>query len=752
MKHTMFDGRERAPARHRCALRTSCARGVVAVACLAAMPAPALAQSASPGSVVEEIIVIGKRNLPEERIEALPGGADIVSTDAVATTANPTVARALATTPGVVIQEFFGGNDQPRIQIRGSGLQQNPVERGVLVLQDGLPINRADGSYVVGLANPAQAQAIEVYRGYLANRLGATVLGGALNFVSPTGRSAPGAKLSVSGGSFGQFSAVSQFGWEDEGYDALLQADISRRDGYRDYNDSQRVRVGGNLGTQLSDAIGIRFFTAYTDLGFDVSGPLTAELLESDPESVFTGPTITPSGPLNPGPNVIRDKPRRDSEQFLAGTRITGTFGSHIVDLAGGYTHSDDTFRFPISAGLRQTEGDAFTGVLRYSYKPDAASVLPLFEATAQYVSGSADRDYYINLAGEKGPRFGASELDADTLSLNAGFHIPLGPITLSPSIAWSRANRDNEDVFAHPVRPTAAYNPANPSMALPAGAAPAVSSSFTRDYEGWSPAFGLSWRPNDDHLLFAAVSRSFEPPTHNDLLATINGTPNSSAGRPNPGNPALPAAVFVTPDLDAQRATTLEAGWRGQAGVFSWDAVVYYSWVKNELLSLRDESGTSLGAINADKTRHFGIELGLTARLSPRLTGQLVYNFQDFRFHDDPLRGDNRLAGAPRHWFYASAAYAITEGWSAEANLRWAIEKTPVDNFNTLYNDPYAVVDLRSEYRISEAVSVFGEVTNLFDETYASSTLIVDQARPDQAAYLPGDGRGFFAGITLDF
>lgn len=738
--------------RNRSRLRTCCSRGVIATLCLAAIPATALAQSASPGSSVAEIIVIGQRNLPEERIEALSGGADIVSTDAVATTANPTVSRALATVPGVIVQDFFGGNDQPRIQIRGSGLQQNPVERGVLVLQDGLPINRADGSYVVGLANPAQAEAIEVYRGYLANRLGATVLGGALNLVSPTGRSAPGAELSISGGNFGQFGALGQFGWAEEGYDALLQADISRRDGYREYNDSRRVRVGGNLGAQLNDDVAIRFFTAYTDLGFDVSGPLTVDLLKSDPESVFTGPTITPSGPLNPGPNVVRDRPRRDSEQFLIGTRLTGTFGNHAVDVAAGYTHTDDAFRFPIPSGTRETEGNAFTGVLRYSYKPDAASILPLFEVTAQYVNGSADRDYFINLSGEQGAQFAASKLDADTLSLNAGFHIPFGPVTLSPSVAWSHANRDNQDVFTGPTRPTAAYNPGNPSMALPAGAVPFVSSSFARDYEGWSPALGFSWRPNDEHLFFAAISRSFEPPTHDDLLATINGTPNSSAGRPNPGNPALPAAVFATPDLEAQRATTLEAGWRGKAGILSWDAVVYYSWVENELLSLRDESGTSLGAINADKTRHFGIEAGLTIQPSPRFTGQIVYNFQDFRFHDDPLRGDNRLAGAPRYWLYASATYAITDAWTAQANLRWVMEKTPVDNLNTVFNDPYAVVDLRSEYRISETFSVFGEVTNLFDENYASSTLIVDQARPDQAAYLPGDGRGFFAGVTLNF
>lgn len=68
------------------------------------------------------------------------------------------------------------------------------------------------------------------------------------------------------------------------------------------------------------------------------------------------------------------------------------------------------------------------------------------------------------------------------------------------------------------------------------------------------------------------------------------------------------------------------------------------------------------------------------------------------------------------------------------------------------LHNDPYAVVDLRGEYRLNARLSVFGEVANLFDETYAGSTLIVDEARPDQAAFLPGDGRAFGAGVRLKF
>ena len=87
---------------------------------------------------------------------------------------------------------------------------------------------------------------------------------------------------------------------------------------------------------------------------------------------------------------------------------------------------------------------------------------------------------------------------------------------------------------------------------------------------------------------------------------------------------------------------------------------------------------------------------------------------------------------------------------WSGEAAVRWSPTKTPVDNLNTLFNDPYATLDLRVERRFGESLTMFAEMNNVFDATWASSTLIVDQARPDQAVFLPGDGRALGFGVRV--
>ena len=683
-----------------------------------------LAQSAAPGAaiILDPIVVTGEAvegSTLSQRLDALPGAVALVEREEIARSANLTASRALALVPGVVVQDFFGANDQPRIQVRGSGLQENPVERGIQMLQDGLPLNRADGSYIVGFMNPGSASAMEIYRGYMANRLGANVLGGAVNMISPTGSGQPGVRVSASGGSFGQIGASGEAGFQGDGYDVHLHGDFTRRDGFRVYNSSQRIHAGGNVGVELSDNVKTRLFFGYTDLGFDVAGPLTWAALKADPTQVHTGP-----GGGGPGPNVVRDRPRREASQFLIGSRTTAEFDAHLIDAVLGYTYTDDMFRFPINSGIRFTKGGDATGVLRYAYQPDASADLPLFEASAQYTAGSADRTYNYNVNGTTGALFGDSKLDATSLSLNAGFNVPLGDsFVISPSIAYSHATRDST------VR-----------SGLPSF------TSYERRYSGWSPSIGVSWRPDENQIVFGAVSRSFEPPTHDDLIATIGGTPNT--------NPA----GFRTPALEAQTATTLEAGWRGEHGDYGWDATIYYSWVDDELLSLRDVGGAPLGAINAGKTSHFGVELGLSARFSDQWSGRIAYTYQDFRFRSNVGSGPtmvasgNRLAGAPSHVINAMLQYDVTENWMLQGALRWLPSKTPVDNMNTLYADPYAVVDLRTQYSINEHVSFFAEVTNVFDEAYAASTLVVHQAQPNQAAFIPGDGRGFFVGLNARF
>lgn len=734
---------------------------VLILAGLAALySSTALAQSAQPGSgvmLLEEITVTGgtEAELLRDQIATTAGGASVVGSEDYEQIPAPTIADALAGQPGVVVQEFFGSNDQPRIQIRGSGLQQSPTERGLLVLQNGMPVNRADGSYIVGLASPRTAEAIEVWRGAAANRLGATVLGGAINFISPTATTDPGTKAGFTYGSFGQIGVYGQTSVGGDDANALFQFEHNQKDGYRDINnDSERTSISANA--QFRHGSGAtQLFLSYTDLSFGVPGPITKSALNADSSQNHTGPAMVAPGVMaNPGPNVYRDRPQREATQLLAGARTSLDLGDHLLDFGLSLSDTDDSFRFPIAGGERVTNGWDGTVSARYAFRPDYVNSLPLIEANLTGSYGEADRAYYHNTAGARGSQFGSNDLSATTFTADIGANIPLSPsLVLSPSLSYTKANRSNTDTWSAATRPTVGYNPGNPNQRLPDGTVPTVSNSYDQDYSGWSPRLALTWQPSDTQTAWIAVSHGFEPPTHDDLLATSGGTPFSGPGRPNAGLPTSGAAAFVSADLKAQEADTIELGWRGrtQGGLF-WDVTAYHSRIKNEILSLRDVSATPRGSVNADRTLHTGVEAALSGRLTDTLSARLSWTYQDFRFDNDAVRGNNKLAGAPEHVINATLAWEATQKLTLFGSVNWVPTDTPVDNMNTVYADSYAVADLRAEYRLTDSAVLQAGITNLFDEKYAASTLVVDQARPDQAAFIPGEGRAFYIGAALQF
>ncbi|RAI41164.1 TonB-dependent receptor family protein [Rhodoplanes roseus] len=720
--------------------------GIALAAAAGLGAAPALAQSAAPGATVTlDTLVVeadGQRAPAttteaeaRRRLAATPGGTAVVDQKELAGRADVSIAESLNIVPGVIASSFLGGNDQPKIHIRGSGQQSNPTERGLLILQDGLPLNRADGSYIVGLIDPRMADFFEVYRGYTANRLGATVLGGAINFVSPTGSGSPGAQVSVEGGSYGYVRTQVQGGDRKGDYDAFVQYSYDQRDGYRTWNGSERTIFNANAGARINDDISTRVFVGWTDLGFEIAGPLSWKRLQADPTQAAPGPIVIGGVATEPGPNAVRDKPRRDTQQARVGSRTTATFGEHVFDVALGYTWTDDTFRFPVGTGYRITEGGDVTGSARYAYRPDKTAALPLFEATAMVVAGSADRTWANNYRGNRTTTFGTNALEAQTLSVWSGFNVPVGAFTISPALSYMMATRDNTDTWGRSTRPR--ITNANTGAT---GAVAATGTGFSRSYDALNPSLAVLYTIAPGNVAFAAVSRTYEAPTFDDLLEATGGTPNASP------------TGFSTPNLKGQSSITAETGVRGGMGRFAWDVVTYYSWIEDELIRTTNVAG-AISTTNADRTRHFGVELGGRVKITDALTARVTYTYQDFRFWNDVLYGDNRIAGAPRHVLLGALRYTVDPKLWVEGEVQWVPDDLPVDNANTLFSEAFAIVNLRAHYAYDATWSGFAEVRNVFDTTYAASTLTIGRAsRADQAAFLPGDGRGVYGGVKARF
>ncbi|MGH8463319.1 MAG: TonB-dependent receptor plug domain-containing protein [Pseudomonas sp.] len=148
-----------------------------------AQETPSLAPVVVSGQAVSSALEPSVRQTQAE-LRAVPGGTNLIQPQQEVRLT--TLRDALDYQPGVVVQEFFGGLDQPRLNIRGSGIQSNPLSRGLLLMQDALPLNDADGSFIISLLEPRNAGLISVRRGANALSPGASTLGGEVDFQSLT--------------------------------------------------------------------------------------------------------------------------------------------------------------------------------------------------------------------------------------------------------------------------------------------------------------------------------------------------------------------------------------------------------------------------------------------------------------------------------------------------------------------------------------------------------------------------------------
>jgi len=665
--------------------------------------------SATPSSTAAEAPVV----LPPWVVtESLAGPLQSARTDYFASTLGPTsvvtasdwsgrgvttLAAALRGVPGVMLQDSFGGFEPPRLSIRGSGLDSAPTSRGVALLADGLPLARADGSFNSALFDPQLFPRVEIYRGTLHMALTPAVLGGVINAASFAPGATPGVVLQVEGGNDGTFRAQLT-----DHAAVSAAASFQESDGERAHSSQQRTAVQLAALRNLTPTAQLELTTYAATLDYDVPGPLTLADAYARPDFVSAA--------------VLRDQPRRASwiVRPAAQLKAVTTDGEAAVGLAGQWLH-DDFYQLQPN-GESELDARSLTGHATLSRRVSIGGAEHQFLVRAIFTTGADDIDRYLNVLSQRGAEFGAYTARANTVALNLE-----DIVWVTPTVAIGAGA-----TALHGTRDISARAPS-----------PSLSSSL--DFDDVSPRGAVLWSPNSQFSLHAAVSRGIEPPTFDDLVA-VQGT--------------YPHLALALHPLQPQSAVTLETGAQGSAGALDWSLTVYRAEWRNEILRLADASGLPRGAVNAARTLHEGIEASLHWRMltGPHRLGLTVAStLGRFTFEDDPIYGDNRLAGAPPQTGSAELLYESPHGFYAALGSTWAVGPIPVDHAGRLTYGGYALGDARVGWQVHPRVRVFASVHNLFDRAYIASTAgVLDVARdpPNTSIFLPGTGRSFLLGL----
>ena len=307
--------------------------------------------------------------------------------------------------------------------------------------------------------------------------------------------------------------------------------------------------------------------------------------------------------------------------------------------------------------------------------------------------------------------------------------------------------------------------------------------------YGRFNPAAGLVYAPTTSFSLYGGYSEGSRTPTAIEL------------GCADPANPCrLPNAMAGDPPLRQVVTRTWEAGLRGGGPAWHWRAGVFRAVNDDDILFV---VGTQVGYgyfRNVGQTRRQGVELGSGGRIgawdlsadytyldatfqSPETLNGAANSSQDANGNISVRPGD-RLPLIPQHILKLRAAWQATGALSVSAGMQAVSGSLARGNENGQHsadgvyylssgrNPGYAVFDLAANYKPLPRLSLFGQVSNLFDRRYSTAAQLGTSAFTANGAFVaspfsgsgdntslvhstffaPGAPRSFWVGLRYEF
>lgn len=646
----------------------------------------------------------------QERLDRVPGGTTLIDGKRIKEGAAFTVNDALAYAPGVYVGDSQAGiTGGSRISIRGSDINSSIIPiSGVKFLRNGMPFTNANGFTDTETLNLNSIQQIEVYRGANALQYGGSNLGGAINFLTPTGYTADRLKIGTTLGTNGYVNtSVSGGGVFANDWDAYGSFSYVDFNGNRQNTDQELFYGYGNIGYRWNENNETRLHVDIQDINFHLSQGLTPQQLTENPHQTNMNPNDPDSG--FPVYRVdLQHSVQLDGEDKF-------NFGMYYFNKDNNYDFKDFGFLHDLwqDAGFswrHQINGDLF-GFKNRIVWGGLAQWLWINDQEYQPINGnpgflrSNERDDWNNV----------EAYIEDQWNITENFTLVIGG-----QINYRRVEIERK----FPVLE------------------PGLSSPADQDFFNFNPKLGFIWQAGSEMQFYGNVSRSAEPSPVNDLTN-----------------------IFQSPKLTSQTGTTIELGTRGGKQYLKWDLALYHAWLNHELLTIpTPPSFVTFNTGNAKSTEHTGIELGVESNLTlnlisaddqVRLRGSYTWN--RFRFDNDPQLGNNRLPGIPEHNGRFEVLYQHPDGFYIGPNIT-AASSNWADFANSLSANSYVILGARLGWDDSKHWKLFVDGRNLTNEYYAASVFVTGDTRVrdpfgrNTALFNPGPTRMIFAGFEYRF
>lgn len=244
-----------------------------------------------------------------------------------------------------------------------------------------------------------------------------------------------------------------------------------------------------------------------------------------------------------------------------------------------------------------------------------------------------------------------------------------------------------------------------------------------TDSFNHLSPKLALSYMPTKDINIYARYANGFRIPQATRLYSVKVGYENI--------------------DLDPETSNTYEIGYKQSFSKKSFlELAAYYMDIDDTIIRDKDTGGYR----NGSSSIHKGVEISLKSEITKEWESSLSYSYSKHTYDNDPVLGDNEIAGAPNHLANVRLFYMpeYLSGLTLMAEWQYVGSYWMDDDHEAGRYKGYSIGNLKADYIYSKHLSLFGKVTNITDERYAVSARYA-YGKED---YTPGDPRSFYFGL----
>lgn len=678
---------------------------------------------------LEEVTVTGTREA--RSLAETPASVKVIPGEVLREDKPTHPSQVMGQAPGVWVNVTGGEGHMTAIR---QPLTTSPV---YLYLEDGIP-TRSTGFFnhnALYEINLPQAGGIEITRGPGTALYGSDAIGGVVNVLTRPAPPTPRLEATAEVGEYGWKRLLASGGntWGDNGLRADLN--LTRTDGWRDRTGYDRqsatLRWDRALG---ADAV---LKTVLTGSRIDQGTAGSSALIRADYENAPTK-NYTPISYRQVSALRLSSAWERETGDTLVS--LTPYFRDNSMELLANWSLSYDPTVYTTA-----NRSFGLLGKWRRDFAPLRARLIAGVDLDVSPGSREENRLATLTTSGSGVSKIytaysvGTRVYDYDVTFIGASPYVhgelsPTARLRLSAGLRYDDLRYRFDNRFA--AGAVAASTSEN-------GGAPVTrfygqSGDTTVRFHHLSPKLGATFALDAQTSLFASYNHAFRAPSEGQLFRPSAQTTASRA--------QLAAASAL--GLKPVKADQYEIGVRGKTGGLDYEASLYRLEKRDDILSYRDPVTNATQSVNAGKTLHRGIELGLGAAVAPawRLDAALSYAKHTYERWVIPGTADfsgKEMESAPR------VIGNLRLSWSPAAGQRVQLEWVKLSSYwmdqaNTRRYDGHDLINLRANWAVSKTLSLYGSVQNLFDRRYAESASVSSGVD----VFAPGLPRTLYAGI----